>query len=159
MYSKNTKFYLLPIIIFFQFAFVEQTFSEEHQCHKIYSSGLSLTRINENSDQQTHEVAKLLPRMIDRGDGELVAFYDLEGNVSEWLADWKSESGQKLMGGVDPEGPKEGKLFFRITKGGNWSDGFEHFDQRLSSNPLVNYDTIGFRLVRTRASGHGGGEL
>lgn len=111
--------------------------------------------MRENSDMQTHEVAQLLPRLIDRGDGELVAFYDLEGNVSEWIRDWQDWFGgawYKLRGGVDPEGPTEGKFYVRVIKGSNWHEGVGMLQGRFSYNPLVNYDTIGFRLVRTRAS-------
>ena len=47
--------------------------------------------------------------------------YDMHGNVSEWVKDWRAESYVDEYGSetvVDPKGPKEG--VDRVTRGGSW---------------------------------------
>ncbi len=47
--------------------------------------------------------------------------YDMHGNVSEWVRDWRAESYVDEYGSetvVDPKGPKEG--VDRVTRGGSW---------------------------------------
>jgi formylglycine-generating enzyme required for sulfatase activity len=47
--------------------------------------------------------------------------YDMHGNVSEWVKDWRAESYVGEYGSetvVDPKGPKEG--VDRVTRGGSW---------------------------------------
>ncbi len=96
---------------------------------------------NGNSGSKTHTVAKKKPLVI--GGKE---FYDLHGNVWEWVNDWFHSS---LPGGVDPQGPVAGSE--RVVRGGSWgsfADGLRsafrgHF------SPGDRYELIGFRLVRT----------
>ena len=45
-------------------------------------------------------------------------FFDMQGNVWEWVSDWKANY---LIGAqTDPEGPASGSL--RVKRGGSWSD-------------------------------------
>ena len=46
-------------------------------------------------------------------------FFDMQGNVWEWVSDWKANY---LIGAqTDPEGPASGSL--RVVRGGSWYDG------------------------------------
>jgi formylglycine-generating enzyme required for sulfatase activity len=109
---------------------------------------LNYAWVSENSGDQTHAVATRLPRIIDRGDGVLVRFYDLEGNVYEWNKDWHDE---KLMGGKDPQGPVAPSKY-RVIRGGSWESAAQslHSDDRFGISPGGRRSSAGFRLVRTR---------
>ena len=82
-----------------------------------------------NSENQTHEVAQLLPRMID---GKPI--YDMEGNVWEWNKSLCDSSGTD-----------------RVYRGGGFSSNAYHLQSGYSSgfSPDFHADGLGFRLVRT----------
>lgn len=92
-----------------------------------------------NSNGRTHEVALMQPNPW--------GLHDLNGNVSEWCADWY---GAELAGGMDPQGCAWG--FLRVRRGGSWGDGASkcssmHRD-RLS--PDVRDSLVGFRPALVR---------
>lgn len=96
----------------------------------------------------THAVATKKPRMIDRGDGVEVPFYDQEGNVWEWNKDsWDGSS--PLPGGKDPIGAAGS---FRVLRGGSWDDFARGLRSGLRYYGVPGYrgNFVGFRLVRTR---------
>ncbi len=98
---------------------------------------------NVNSGDQTHAVATRQARMIDGNP-----FYDLEGNVSEWIKDsW--DGGDKLPGGKNPLS-KAG--IFRAIRCGSWGDSAQNLrtGARFSDMPSERSNQNGFRLVRTR---------
>ena len=72
--------------------------------------------------------------------------YDMEGNVSEWCADW---SGRYLGGNVtDPAGPTSGD--YRITRGGSMVPDPElgyRSAERDSNAPEARSELVGFRLA------------
>lgn len=94
-----------------------------------------------NSGSKTHPVGQKKPIMVN---GRPI--YDIQGNVWEWVGDWY---GQKLSGGIDPQGPSTGSG--RVLRGGSWF----YFAQGLRSASRIYYDpgnrnsNLGFRLVRT----------
>ncbi|HVK62761.1 MAG TPA: formylglycine-generating enzyme family protein [Bdellovibrionales bacterium] len=91
-----------------------------------------------NSRRQTHPVAQKLPLMI--GDSE---FYDMYGNVGEWVGDFYSD---RLRGGVNPKGPRSGSL--RSIRGGAWNSHSWELKARRGSVPEGGSYVHGFRLVR-----------
>jgi len=62
-----------------------------------------------NSGSRTHAIGLKKPNPG--------GFYDIHGNVWEWVQDWYDN---KLPGGVDPQGPSTGS--FRVVRGGSWAD-------------------------------------
>jgi formylglycine-generating enzyme required for sulfatase activity len=61
---------------------------------------------DDNSGQQTHDVAKKKPNAW--------GLYDVLGNVWEWAADWYGSYASEAV--TDPRGPSEGS--FRVRRGG-----------------------------------------
>jgi formylglycine-generating enzyme required for sulfatase activity len=71
-------------------------------------------------------------------------FFDMQGNVWEWVSDWKANY---LTGAqTDPEGPASGSS--RVRRGGSWNgDGAGLRSARRYANPPGDrYATIGFRV-------------
>jgi formylglycine-generating enzyme required for sulfatase activity len=97
----------------------------------------------------THAVATRQPRMIDvNGDGIRRPFYDLEGNVWEWVKDsWDGVS--ELPGGKDPLSTSGTN---RVIRGGSWGSGARGLlsGNRGSFSSGIRSSGVGFRLVRTR---------
>jgi formylglycine-generating enzyme required for sulfatase activity len=93
-----------------------------------------------NSGGSTHPVGLKQPLTIDGKN-----FYDLQGNVWEWVSDWFSESPE---GGKDPTGPEIGQT--RVIRGGSYKIDPESLTLDLSSKylPSAKSSSIGFRLVR-----------
>jgi formylglycine-generating enzyme required for sulfatase activity len=50
--------------------------------------------------------------------------YDMHGNVSEWVQDWRGENYYSGSPGTDPRGPSSGS--HRVNRGGGWSDDARH---------------------------------
>ncbi len=96
-----------------------------------------------NSGDQTHAVATRFARMIDGKP-----FYDLEGNVSEWIKDsWNG--GSKLPGGNDPLG-KAG-IYRAVRSSSSFDDAQDlRSGARFSNESSDRNNQKGFRLVRTR---------
>lgn len=94
-----------------------------------------------NSGNKTHPVAQKKPLVI--GGKE---FYDMHGNVWEWVQDWYQSS---LPGGTDPKGPAQGSA--RVIRGGGWGSGAQvlRSGYRGGSGPGNRDSGLGFRLVRT----------
>jgi formylglycine-generating enzyme required for sulfatase activity len=95
-----------------------------------------------NSEHQTHPVAQKKPLVVDGQE-----FYDMHGNVSEWMHDWY---GINLQGGIDPRGPDGGDAY--AMRGGGWSDGAPSILRsgcRSVGMPDSRYAFGGFRLVRS----------
>ncbi|MEC8043982.1 MAG: SUMF1/EgtB/PvdO family nonheme iron enzyme [Verrucomicrobiota bacterium] len=71
-------------------------------------------------------------------------FFDMHGNVREWVHDWKANY---LTGAqTDPEGSASGSI--RVVRGGSWGDGGAHLRSagRGSRTPSTRLNGIGFRV-------------
>ena len=95
-----------------------------------------------NSGYSPHPVGSKAPNPF--------GLYDMLGNVSEWVQDWKVS----YPGGVvkDPAGPGTG--FSRVHRGGQYSSGEEYCRApiRSSRSPGSGTWDLGLRLVRTLES-------
>lgn len=94
----------------------------------------------DNSGGKTHPVAQKFPLVFG---GKF--FYDMLGNVAEWVQDWYSEH---LPGGVDPQGPPSGR--FRVKRGGSafsWAPALQSAARNFEV-PTAYLNLLGFRLVR-----------
>ncbi len=89
----------------------------------------------ENSENKTHAVAQLQPRMIDNGYGIRQPFYDLEGNVWEWTKDFDD---RYSVAGNCGASFRDTVIF--LDSGGHHNFGNSHDKSD---------DNLGFRLVRT----------
>jgi formylglycine-generating enzyme required for sulfatase activity len=71
-------------------------------------------------------------------------FFDMHGNVSEWVQDWKSNFTGSIQ--VDPKGPESGSI--RVCRGGSWyNDEFGVRSAKRGGNPLTSsYYVLGFRV-------------
>jgi formylglycine-generating enzyme required for sulfatase activity len=71
-------------------------------------------------------------------------FFDMHGNVWEWVSDWKAN----YPGGAqtNPEGPASGS--YRVRRGGSWNNSGTGLRsaERDSNTPDSRYDNIGFRV-------------
>ncbi|MDA8824205.1 SUMF1/EgtB/PvdO family nonheme iron enzyme, partial [Opitutales bacterium] len=71
-------------------------------------------------------------------------FFDMQGNVWEWVSDWKANY---LTGAqTDPEGPASGSL--RVIRGGSWHiDGsYLRSAKRHNTTPSLRNNNLGFRV-------------
>ena len=74
--------------------------------------------------------------------------YDIHGNVAEWCEDWY---GDYPVGAVtDPKGPATGES--RVLRGGSFysNESKARSSGRYRFTPTTRYDSIGFRLARTK---------
>lgn len=96
----------------------------------------------DNSENQTHPVAEKLALEIDG-----MRFYDMHGNVLEWVQDWYQFH---LSGGQDPQGPKVG--YNRVQRGGCCTLGYLDLESSYRANsslPDKRSKVYGFRLAKT----------
>jgi formylglycine-generating enzyme required for sulfatase activity len=71
-------------------------------------------------------------------------FFDMQGNVWEWVSDWKANY---LIGAqTDPEGPASGS--YRVRRGGSWFHGGAYLRsaRRVYFPPSARHSDLGFRV-------------
>jgi len=76
-----------------------------------------------------------------------LGLYDMCGNVRELCWDWFGK--YKGIAENNPTGPKTGDM--RIERGGSWKhdEYFARVSARFFHDPIFNYGSVGFRVVRT----------
>ena len=94
----------------------------------------------DNAGGQTHPVAQ-------KPANEL-GFYDMTGNVFEWVWDWYNDNTYAEVAGNDPRGPKTGS--YRVMRGGAWfSYGkWAQVTTRQNHDPNFRQNSVGFRVAR-----------
>jgi len=92
-----------------------------------------------NAGARTHNVGGKDPN----GFG----FYDMSGNVYEWVNDWYGA--YSAGNATDPTGPSKGSA--RVLRGGGWvnSSDYCRSSDRYGSDPGYRYYYVGFRVART----------
>ncbi len=98
----------------------------------------------DNADYQTHEVGTLAPN--DFG------FYDMLGNVSEWVNDWYAPMYYDESPAENPPGHYNGLM--KILRGGNVGDGYWACRAGFRGDYMRPFDLanyIGFRCVKDGA--------
>lgn len=80
----------------------------------------------------------------------VLGLHDMSGNVSEWCWDWYNENYYSSSEKTNPVGAINGME--RVLRGGSWFS--EDTDCRVSgrdlARPVLRYNSVGFRLVRTK---------
>jgi formylglycine-generating enzyme required for sulfatase activity len=73
-------------------------------------------------------------------------FFDMQGNVWEWTADWYQAAYPTGNPVIDPTGPASGSI--RVTRGGSWGNGGSDLRsaERGSLTPSNRYLTLGLRV-------------
>ena len=73
--------------------------------------------------------------------------YDMAGNVWEWCSDWYGRGYYANSPLNNPLGPDSGS--YRVLRGGSWCDNPDSLlaAYRLSYNPTLSYDFVGFRCI------------
>jgi formylglycine-generating enzyme required for sulfatase activity len=93
----------------------------------------------ENSNRVTHPVGQKRPNLL--------GFYDLSGNVWEWVADWYQEDYYRQSPKYNPAGPARGD--YRVLRGGSveFAPWYLRTTVRGRDVPGRRYGNIGFRLA------------
>lgn len=92
-----------------------------------------------NSDAKTHPVGEKRPNAW--------GFYDMHGNVSEWVWDWYDPSAYSSGAVTNPYGPDQG--VFKVRRGGAWSYHYSRLRSAAREHDLpdVGADVVGFRVI------------
>ena len=87
-----------------------------------------------------------VPHDIKTKEPNAWGIYDMQGNISEWCADWDGAV-NPTESAVDPIGPATGTK--RVVCGGNYTSPAENcrFDYAVGEAPESRESTIGFRLI------------
>lgn len=81
--------------------------------------------------------------------------FDMSGNVAEWVADFYNPDTYQWDSDTNPTGPDNGSQ--RVVRGGSWfcGAGKVTVTYRDHADPLLQYNTIGFRCARSASASDG----
>jgi len=80
----------------------------------------------------------------------LLSFYDVSGNVWEWVGDWYTYDYYTYSPPTDPLGPGSSSL--KVTRGGAWDGGWAYLQlawRGTNYEPEYSSYAVGFRVCRT----------
>lgn len=104
----------------------------------------SLDWANQNYDDGYSDTAPVdaYPRSLSR-----YGFYNLPGNVWEWVQDWYSADYYQNSSEGNPPGPESGT--YRVIRGGSYGDilDYTRISRRSKFDPAKSTSTLGFRCA------------
>ncbi len=86
-----------------------------------------------------------VPRPVSKKKPNKLGFYDLHGNVWEWVADYYDKAYYPLRPKKNPEGPPAGTS--RVIRGGSWSADADSGRSANRASAKAPNDDIGFRCA------------
>ena len=106
-----------------------------------YSWGNAIVSTNANFNQNIGQTSN-----VGNYSANPWGFFDMHGNVFEWVNDFYSASYPTSNPIIDPSGPSTGTL--RIYRGGNWAGGIVNVRsaKRISRPSNSRYFGVGFRV-------------
>ena len=106
-----------------------------------YSWGNAIVSTNANFNQNISQTSN-----VGNYSANPWGFFDMHGNVFEWVNDFYSASYPNSNPIIDPSGPSTGTL--RIYRGGNWAGGIVNVRsaKRISRPSNSRYFGVGFRV-------------
>ncbi len=138
----NADGYRLPTESEWEYACRGGMFSRNYK----YSGSSNIDEVAwypENSNFTVHFVGQKKPNEL--------GIYDMSGNVWEWCWDWYDVTYYKNSPVKNPTGPSSGH--HRVMRGGSYfpypTDDHHWCSFRFYEEPYRNFNTIGFRVVRT----------
>ena len=83
-------------------------------------------------------------RNVGQYSANLWGFFDMHGNVWEWVSDWKAAYPDGFQ--TNPKGPASGS--YRVKRGGAWYTDSDYIRsaRRNNSNPVFSDHGLGFRV-------------
>lgn len=140
--KEKNNYYRLPTEAEWEYA--ARAGSESAYCFGEDPEGMILGQYawyEVNSGQQSHPVGTRQPNAW--------GFYDLHGNVAEWVQDFYDKSYYSGSPEKDPMGPTTGRK--RVVRGGSWIN--QAFSCRSAARGYYSEDytdsDFGFRIMRT----------
>jgi formylglycine-generating enzyme required for sulfatase activity len=138
---EKTHAYRLPTEAEWEYA--ARAGSETSYCYGDDPEGAELARyawFEQNAGQQTHPVGRLSPNAW--------GFYDMHGNVTEWVQDFYDKQYYSVSPEKDPRGPKTGRKM--VVRGGSWIN--QPYSCRSAARGYYSADytdsDFGFRIVK-----------